>query len=380
MKINLVCYSLHGGGAERVTVNLADAWAKQGHEVVITLCTPAEEIEYHPDPRVTVDSIGKPPAPLGAPIVSTLWRLAALRRHLRRNGADIVVAMQGNIAIETALASLSTTHRVIGCEHNHPDYAVQGRVWNALRPLAYRRLDALTTLTQGGAAALRRQVPGRDVVIMPNAVRWPMQDSGEGPDPETLVPGDHRLILSAGRLTAAKAYGELIRAFATVVGRRPDCTLVLLGEGEQRDALTALVRELRLETRILLPGRAGNMSRWYRRADLFAMSSAWEGLPMVMLEAMSHGVPVASYDFDFGARDIVRHGIDGLLVPRGDLPGLAEAMAAMLAEDGMREKMGQEATSIRERFGEREILRAWDELFARVLAQRPNAAGGSRSR
>jgi len=139
-------------------------------------------------------------------------------------------------------------------------------------------------------------------------------------------------ILSVGRLTAAKDFATLIRAFSIVVKHVPS-RLVILGEGELRLELETLVRDLGLQDVILLPGFVNNCYPYMKECDLFVVSSAWEGLSMVLIEAMACGAPVVSTDCDSGPREILEGGSWGRLVPVGDHEAMAEAMKKTLIEE-----------------------------------------------
>jgi glycosyltransferase involved in cell wall biosynthesis len=146
-----------------------------------------------------------------------------------------------------------------------------------------------------------------------------------------LVPGAPPVILAVGRLTLPKDFPTLIRAFARLRAGR-SARLVILGEGELRDELEALVAELGLTADVALPGFTDNPFSWMRRSALFVLSSAWEGLPTVLVEAMACGTPVVSTDCRSGPAEILEGGKWGRLAPVKDVEALAAAMATTLEE------------------------------------------------
>jgi glycosyltransferase involved in cell wall biosynthesis len=154
-----------------------------------------------------------------------------------------------------------------------------------------------------------------------------------------------------------------------------DWGLVILGEGPERAALESCVRALGLERRVLLPGQAGNMHDWYKRASLFVLSSLFEGFPVVLLEAMAAGVPVVSFDCAAGPREIIRHGVDGVLVPVGDETALAKSMRALMNDARLRAEMAGHAIAVRERFSEERVLALWDEAFKAVMRHAQRSTG-----
>jgi glycosyltransferase involved in cell wall biosynthesis len=139
------------------------------------------------------------------------------------------------------------------------------------------------------------------------------------------------LIVAVGRLNRQKDFMTLIRAFAEL-HRHKSARLLILGEGEERSALESLVKELGLESCVSLPGFVSNPYAYLARARLFVLSSQWEGLPTVLIEAISLGVPVVSTDCESGPREILDHGKYGHLVAVGDSAALAMQMRAALDE------------------------------------------------
>jgi glycosyltransferase involved in cell wall biosynthesis len=171
-------------------------------------------------------------------------------------------------------------------------------------------------------------------------------------------------------LSEEKSVDRLLDAFSSIAPAHPLWDLVVLGEGPLRAALEAQVQKLGLQGRVGLPGRVGNVGDWYARADLYVLSSRVEGFPNTLGEAMAHGCAAVSYDCDTGPRDIIRDGVDGLLVrPVGDVRALAAALGALMADDAQRARMGKQAVDVRERYSMKTVLAKWDALFAEVCAQ-----------
>jgi glycosyltransferase involved in cell wall biosynthesis len=143
-------------------------------------------------------------------------------------------------------------------------------------------------------------------------------------------PGEPPVVLGVGRLTQAKDFPTLIRAFALVRKERP-ARLMILGEGEERPKLEALVRELGLEEDVALPGFVGNPYKYIARAGVFVLSSAWEGLPTTLVEALALGTPVVSTNCKSGPEEILEEGRWGRLVPVGNIEELAKAIGESLS-------------------------------------------------
>ncbi len=207
---------------------------------------------------------------------------------------------------------------------------------------------AVIAVSSGVANDLRERVgldPGL-VRVIDNPVVTPdlATLAAETPAHPWLLEPTLPVILGAGRLTAQKDFGTLIRAFAQVRNARP-ARLVIIGEGPERSSLQALIDSLDLTDAVALPGFQANPFAWMRAADLFVLSSAWEGLPGVLIQAMACGTPVVSTDCPSGPREILHSGDRALgpLVAVGDDPALARAMLSTLAEPPPTEELKRRA-------------------------------------
>jgi glycosyltransferase involved in cell wall biosynthesis len=177
------------------------------------------------------------------------------------------------------------------------------------------------------------QLPTAKVAVIYNPVVTPelIARSWEAVEHPWLAAGEPPIILGVGRLTAQKDFATLIRAFARV-RQHDEARLIILGEGEHRPILEQLIGELGLQAWVALPGFVENPYAWMRRAAVFVLSSRWEGLPTVLIEAMACGTPVVATDCPSGPREILEGGKWGKLVPVGDAVGLAEAICQTLKE------------------------------------------------
>jgi glycosyltransferase involved in cell wall biosynthesis len=134
------------------------------------------------------------------------------------------------------------------------------------------------------------------------------------------------------------------------------------------------VRAAKLEDRIHLPGAVGNVADWYEHGDLYVMSSDFEGFPNTLAEALAHGLPAVSLDCDTGPRDIIRHGVDGLLVPAGDEVGLAQALDRVMADSDLRSSLAARSIDARERFSLEKVSAMWEELFEQCMRGKSRTA------
>jgi glycosyltransferase involved in cell wall biosynthesis len=177
-------------------------------------------------------------------------------------------------------------------------------------------------------------------------------------------------IVGVGRLTRQKGFDVLIRAFETLSRRRPEWQLVILGEGEERAALESLVTDLGLQGRVLLPGPVASPGAVLSAARLFVLASRYEGFPNVLLEAMALGVACIATDCDSGPREIVPAGVDGVLVGVDDVEALASAMAALVDDVALRERVARAGRSAAQRFAPERVFALWDAVLADTIATR----------
>ena len=188
------------------------------------------------------------------------------------------------------------------------------------------------------------------------------------------------LAVSIARLIHAKGFDLVLRAFARVSSKHPQWTLAIVGEGPLRTRLEDLCDELKIRQRVFFTGQVKNPDEILSRADLFVMSSRFEGFPNALCEAMAHGVPVISTDCPSGPRAIIRDNVDGVLIPNGDVEALAAAMDRLMGDGVERKRLGLGATYVTERFGLDKVMAMWETALERALPRQASASQHSEAR
>jgi glycosyltransferase involved in cell wall biosynthesis len=155
----------------------------------------------------------------------------------------------------------------------------------------------------------------------------------------------------------------LLDAFAEAHRGQLAWRLVILGEGPERTMLEAKIRALGLEGYTLLPGVVSPIEDWLQHADLFVLSSRYEGFPNVLLEAMTCGLPVLAFDCASGPGEIIQSDVDGLLVPAGDVSALAAGLERLMHDTALRQRLGQAAKVSTQRYGLPQVMANWDALI-----------------
>ena len=351
---------------------MATRWVQDGADVVLVTTASLLEDGYALDPRVhriALDA-ARNSGSLWDAMKNNLDRLRLLRRILRDERPDVALAVMSTSSVQLAIAGWGLTLVRIGSEHRQPDRASLGRSWNFLCRHSYRLLDAVVALTPEGADWIMRHTSARRVPVIPNSVSLPLRDEAPAISPDSVGSNACKRLLAVGRLTPVKGFTTLLAAYAKIAFQHEDWELVIVGTGPDRAMLEHRIAQLGLQGRVWLPGRVGNMADWYRSAHLFVSASLHEAFPMALLEAMAHGLPTVAFDCEAGPRNIIRHGVDGLLAPPGNSVALAENLARLMANDEMRIFLGSHAIEVTSRFSEENIHAMWQRLFQELIHAR----------
>jgi glycosyltransferase involved in cell wall biosynthesis len=324
--------SLCGGGAERVVLTLAQSFAARGLKVDFVLARAEGALLAEvPDTVRIVD--------LRASRV--LASLPGLVRYLRQVRPKAMLATPDHAS---AVAVMARALSGVPCQlvvriANTLSASVRGGrgLKSRIMPLClgwlYRHAGAVVAVSNGVADDFARATGfARSSILTiynPAVTSRVLTRAQEPLDHPWFAPGEPPVVLGVGRLAPQKDFATLIRAFA-ILSRRVRARLMILGEGGERESLLALIRQLRLEDSVALPGFVANPFSYMSRASLYVLSSAWEGLPGTLIEAMACGTPVVSTDCPSGPAEILEGGRWGRLVPVGDAQAMAEAMEISL--------------------------------------------------
>lgn len=214
-----------------------------------------------------------------------------------------------------------------------------------------RRFDKFVVLTEEDAR-MWGDMPGLRVI--PNAANFIA---------ERYSDCSVKRVVAVGRLDYQKSFDRLVLAWEKVHEEMPDWALDIFGQGEWKDMLQKMIDERGLQGCVKLNAPTRNIGEEYANSSMIVMSSHYEGFPMVMIEAMACGLPVVSFDFKCGPRDIITPGENGLIVSDGDIDGLADAMTKLMRDDEQRKRMGENAKKVVETFSEEKVMGKWVTLF-----------------
>lgn len=356
MKITFFIGGLAGGGAERVTCNLASWLAEHNHDVEILTMSDVEAT-YPLSNKVKRQSLINKNERHSF-VYNAILRLARLCKSLRQNKQDVILVMLPETTILLLQLSWLTKAKIIAAERNNPSSYTSQKQKNLSR-LAHKA-DGWTFQTEEEREWYQGKIGNAKEIVIPNAI-----------NPDFIRPAytgkRRKIIVSAGRMSAQKNQELLVRAFAAVCKDFPDYQLVIYGEGEKRSTLSVVTEELGIKDKVQLPGYTTNIGEKIKDASLFVLPSDFEGMPNALMEAMALGIPCISTDCDGGgARFLIENEKNGLIVPKGDVDALANAMHRMLSDKMFAELCGKEAHKICERLAPDKVYGQWEEFITEI--------------
>nr|WP_256753066.1 glycosyltransferase family 4 protein [Mesorhizobium sp. Mes31] len=361
----IVLPGLGAGGTEHVVNVLANQWAARGWLVtLVTFEPPGPPPYYRFDPAVRIERLGLPQvkrSKLGA-IVASARRIFLLRRALKRLAPDVTLSFLTRTNVMSLAASRGLGLSVVVSERNNPALQDVGPIWRFLRAKLYPSAFGLVTMTNGALNYFSPAMRKRSWVI-PNPVDLPAAGKPRR--------GGNRLV-AVGRLVPQKGFDLLLKAFANIRRDFPEWKLVIWGEGPDRAELEAERDRLGLHDCLEMPGITSQPGIWVETADAFVLSSRYEGWGIVLLEAMAAGLPVISFDCQWGPREMVENEKNGLLVESGNVDALAAGLRRLLGDENLRQRLGAAAGVSAARFTPEYVMQNWDQVIRAALASRGN--------
>lgn len=397
MRIRYLLLNAFGtGGTIRTVFNQASTMAKLGHEVeVVSVLRHKDEPNFPRDERIKLSHIvdnraekGRAPASDGAAeqqrgLVARYrkWerdRLAnlgsaivpegefgaeAFNRYVEREVIRYIKSVRDGILVTTrpALNILSARYAdtgLIRVAQEHMNLATHRKDVRKAIEKYYPRFDAVAVLTHRDREDYEKLLSGTRVVRIPNAVHSADQE---------LSDHGNKIALAAGRLIPQKGFDMLIPAFEQVIKRHPDWQLRIFGTGKRKADLRALIEKHHLYNHVFLMGHTDTMDDELTKSAFYILSSRFEGLPMVVIEAMTHALPVVSFDCPTGPADVITDGKDGVLVPPKDVDGLAEAVSRLMDDHALRSSLGAEALKTSQTYTPQAVHPMWEELFTDLV-------------
>ena len=370
--IAFILPGLRAGGSEHIVSLLCNHFNRSGWTVsLFAFEEPGTPPYYAHDLAVSITQLGFPVGrlPVLRSALAVFNRIGALRKALASTRPDLIISFLTRTNVVTVLAAKPLGIPVIVSERNNPAQQRPGAFWSALRRYTYARAHGLVTMTQGAMQYFPKVMRPRQWVI-PNPTYAPVTLDEARPC--------GRQVVAVGRLVPQKGFDLLLDAFARAAPLIPDWSLTIWGEGPERAKLEAQRDALGLQDRVSMPGVTKDHGGWLREADIFVLSSRFEGWGIVVGEAMAAGVPVISFDCHFGPGEMIADGISGLLVPDGDVSALGAAIAALCADPDQRRRLSEGARAASQRFTVDRVLVQWERAAMEAIAPRQSGASSIR--
>lgn len=353
MKIDLVSSSLFGAGAQRVLVLLANHFVSKGHEVTI--------ITFNKGDAYSLDSkIKRVRLHSGYFRNHTLRTLCNLIIYYRRksNRPDVCISFIRKMNFSAIISSKIFSIKVIACEHNNhlaPTNAIVNFTWKYL----YRLADYITVLTAFDKPFF--EAKGAKVMVMPN--------------PSTFTPiidNTHqreKVILAVGSLNRVyhKGFDNLIALISPTLKGNPDWLLKIIGKGDGLDSLKGLANQHGIDKQVIFAGFRDDVNDIMHTSEIFILPSRFEGLPMVLLEAMSQGMACIAYDCVTGPSEMIQDGQNGLLIENQNTEQMQIGLMKLINSENYRRDLASNAIRSLDRYSIENVYDLWEKLFAKVL-------------
>lgn len=341
------------GGIERVTVNLANELVKENDITIVSYFKTNKKINYDLNEKIKIKYIsdekydGKPGSLKR--LLKFLKSLYIVTEYLKKEDNDIIIAQGMPVALMLFFLNFMNK-KIIVCEHVHCFY--YRKFVRFIRNILYKFYFKIIVLTDKDKEYFQKSL--KNVECIPNFIPDISDKSSQL---------NNKVLISVGRLEEQKGYDILINICGKFLYKYPDWKLKIFGEGNLKKELQDQIEKFNLESQILLMGTTDKIEEEYLKSDIYIMSSRYEGMPMVLLEAMSYGLPVVSFDCPCGPKDIIKDGKDGFLVSFGEVGEMQEKVEMLIKDENLRRKMGKNGKKKIEQFSKEKVLKKWENLF-----------------
>ena len=346
-RIAFILCSMKRGGAERVVSILSNHYSRKGWEVDIILLL-SNECEYDLEENIRIISLANKERSRIRQLPS--W-LTGIRSYFKKYNPETVLSFAARINIISAIAGIGIKKNFVVSERNDPLLDGRSIFVRILTNIIYPFTDKVVFQTKKAQSCFNnRTIKNSKVIYNPVKIDIRAVD----------VPG--KKIVAVGRLEEQKNHKLLIKAFKNIHNLFPEYKLYIFGEGALRKSLEKLVEKLDLEDAVLLPGNIKDVHEKMSDAEIFVLSSNYEGLSNALLEAMMMGLPCISTDCS-GSNEIIKHGENGLIVPLNNINELTKAMQELILNKDLAIMLGKEANLTSKKFESKNVIREWEQVL-----------------
>lgn len=275
-----------------------------------------------------------------------------LRKILSALKADVVISSEYPFTVALVLSGAKRHSRIYSWEHHHYNWLDKNKFWTRLLANAYPKLNGIICLNQEEKAYYEKFTAA---TVIPNYI--------ENISGKISMLGNKQL-LTIGRLIHRKGIDLLIPVARKILEQHPDWTWKIIGDGEMKEQVLAFSQDVNLGNRLILePPKGNDLTQAYCESSLFVLTSRFEAFPMVLLEAMSHGLPCVSFNCPSGPSEIITDAEDGLLVENGNKEDMFRAIERLITNEPLRKKMGEKAIKNIRRYSSGNIYSLWERVI-----------------
>ncbi len=352
MKIIFIISSLGSGGAERVLTLIANYLSTKYYIYIITFSNEDSFYKLNKNIKHIKLNLLKESGNKFESLINTIKRVFILQKALKKVNANINISFMTHTNILSIIASKLNRQKIIISERIAYDF-YNAKVLNFIRRFIYMLSNALIIQT-------KNDKKNYDFLKNTNVICNPINIKNKKID----LNKKEKIILAVGRLNKQKGFDILIKAFSKV--NTTNWRLCIAGEGVEQCNLLKIINKLHL-TNVELIGKKKDIFKWYEKSSIFVLSSKKEGFPNVLIEAMAYGCAVISFDCQYGPREIIVDGINGILIENQNNNKLSLEMQKLIDDKALRDQLSDEAIKVREKYNIEKIVNKWEDIIVRVL-------------
>lgn len=337
------------GGTERMAALIANELCKDNEIWIISLRLVNKEVYYQLDEKI-IHHVLKP----SSGYVGTFKQIKEIHDFILHNKIDFVINVDTGMGYYGILAAKGTKAQVITWEHSNYFNNWNSKIFPYIRKFAAKYSDAMVVLTEQDKRNYESNIKSKKpIYVIPNPIEMH----------EFKYNGDSKIILSAGLLLPIKGFDKAVRVAEKVLPKYPEWKWIICGDGPERERLQKMIDEAGIKEQMLLIGNVKDMDKQYQNAAMFVMTSEMEGLPMVLLEARSWGLPMISFDIMTGPSDIITDKKNGYLIDSYNIEKMTLKIEKLISNKALRESFSAKTQEGIEKFELSWILRRWKKVI-----------------
>lgn len=339
-----------GGGGERVVSLLSNHLKKLNYNVKIITCMQTKKnLKFKYDVEIiNLNIMYKKKNKIEK---LKFWGKILLKlRALTKNESVIILGI--GLEMNIVLSFLNKKIKKIGCEHT--SYSIQSYIMKMIRNVRYKKLTQIVSLTNHDLK-LYKKINQNSIVIRNPLTYNPLNSN--------ILNNKELVVCLVGRLSSEKQFDKIIPIIKKIIERHPKWRFEIYGEGTEKDKLINIINRLNLKKHVILKGNVSNIQDELKKKSIFILCSKYEGLPMSLLESMSCGVASISFDCETGPKEIIKNGINGILVKNQNFEELGNEVLRVIEDEKLRKKLQLNSLYTLEKFRLERIIKKWENLF-----------------